>query len=68
MVIGLGLIGLLTVQLLRANGCRVLGIDLDPGELALARQFGAEMRGPVRAARTRCRPRRPSRAGAGWTG
>ncbi len=41
-VTGLGLIGLMTVQLLRANGCRVLGIDLDPGKLALARQFGAE--------------------------
>jgi threonine dehydrogenase-like Zn-dependent dehydrogenase len=34
---------LLTVQLLRANGCRVLGIDLDAGRLALARQFGAEI-------------------------
>jgi predicted dehydrogenase/threonine dehydrogenase-like Zn-dependent dehydrogenase len=39
---GLGLIGLLTVQILRANGCRVLGADLDPGKCALARQFGAE--------------------------
>jgi len=41
-VTGLGLIGLLTVQLLRANGCRVLGIDLDPNRLALARTFGAQ--------------------------
>jgi NADPH:quinone reductase-like Zn-dependent oxidoreductase len=41
-VTGLGLIGLLTVQLLRAQGCRVLGIDLDPAKLALARRFGAE--------------------------
>ena len=41
-VSGLGLIGLLTVQLLRAHGCRVLGIDLAPERLALARQFGAE--------------------------
>jgi len=31
-VMGLGLIGLLTVQLLRAHGCRVLGIDPDPGK------------------------------------
>jgi predicted dehydrogenase/threonine dehydrogenase-like Zn-dependent dehydrogenase len=38
---GLGLIGLLTVQILRANGCRVLGVDLDPAKCALARQFGA---------------------------
>ena len=29
---GSGLIGLVTVQLLRAHGCRVLGIDFDPGE------------------------------------
>ncbi|MGD1923104.1 MAG: bi-domain-containing oxidoreductase [Paracoccaceae bacterium] len=41
-VIGLGLIGLLTVQMLRAQGCRVLGIDLDPARLDLARSFGAE--------------------------
>lgn len=42
-VTGLGLIGLLTVQLLRAQGCRVLGIDLDPERLALARSLGAEV-------------------------
>ena len=42
-VTGLGLIGLVTVQLLRANGCRVLGLDFDPEKLALARQFGAEV-------------------------
>jgi predicted dehydrogenase/threonine dehydrogenase-like Zn-dependent dehydrogenase len=41
-VTGLGLIGLITVQLLRANGCRVLGIDLDPEKTAMARRFGAE--------------------------
>ena len=40
-VYGLGLIGLLTVQLLRANGCRVVGIDRDPARLALAERFGA---------------------------
>ena len=42
-VTGLGLIGLLTVQLLRAHGCRVLGIDFDPEKLALAKRFGAEV-------------------------
>ena len=42
-VTGLGLIGLMTVQLLRANGCRVLGIDLDSEKLAMAKQFGAEV-------------------------
>ena len=42
-VTGLGLIGMLAVQLLRAQGCRVLGIDLDPARLAMARNFGAEV-------------------------
>jgi predicted dehydrogenase/threonine dehydrogenase-like Zn-dependent dehydrogenase len=41
-VSGLGLIGLVAVQLLRAHGCRVLGLDFDPQRLAMARQFGAE--------------------------
>ena len=41
-VTGLGLVGLMTVQLLRANGCRVLGIDVDRDRLALAEIFGAE--------------------------
>lgn len=41
-VTGLGLIGLVTVQLLRAHGCRVLGLDFELDKLALARQFGAE--------------------------
>jgi predicted dehydrogenase/threonine dehydrogenase-like Zn-dependent dehydrogenase len=39
---GLGLIGLLTAQILRANGCQVLGVDLDPAKCSLARQFGVE--------------------------
>ena len=41
-VTGLGLVGLLTVQLLLADGCRVLGIDFDSQKCALARSFGAE--------------------------
>ena len=41
-VIGLGLVGQLTVQLLKANGCRVFGIDLDPARVALALQLGAD--------------------------
>jgi len=41
-VVGMGLIGLVTTQLLRANGCRVLGIDFDAVKLALAREFGAQ--------------------------
>lgn len=39
-VIGLGLIGLLTAQLLKANGCRVIGADLDEEKLALAEKWG----------------------------
>jgi predicted dehydrogenase/threonine dehydrogenase-like Zn-dependent dehydrogenase len=42
-VTGLGLLGLVAVQLLRANGCRVLGLDFDPRKLELARRFGAEV-------------------------
>jgi predicted dehydrogenase/threonine dehydrogenase-like Zn-dependent dehydrogenase len=41
-VIGLGLIGLLTCQILAAAGCTVLGCDFDARRLQLARQFGAE--------------------------
>src|SRR5437667_561659 len=41
-VIGLGLIGQITAQLLRANGCRVFGIDLDSQKIELAKQFGTE--------------------------
>ena len=40
-VSGLGLIGLLAVQILRANGCQVLAIDFDGARLALAQRFGA---------------------------
>jgi threonine dehydrogenase-like Zn-dependent dehydrogenase len=42
-VTGLGLVGLMTVQLLKAHGCRVLGIDFDSGKCALAKKFGAEV-------------------------
>lgn len=42
-VIGLGLIGMLTVQLLRAQGCRVIGIDLNPERTAMAAQYGVEV-------------------------
>jgi polar amino acid transport system substrate-binding protein len=41
-VIGLGLIGQLTVQLLRANGCRTLAIDLDEARVKRAMDLGAE--------------------------
>lgn len=42
-VTGLGLVGLIAVQLLRANGCRVLGLDFHRDRLKLAEQFGAEV-------------------------
>jgi predicted dehydrogenase/threonine dehydrogenase-like Zn-dependent dehydrogenase len=41
-VIGLGLLGQLTVQLLKANGCRVFGLDLDPKKIELAQTLGAD--------------------------
>jgi predicted dehydrogenase/threonine dehydrogenase-like Zn-dependent dehydrogenase len=39
-VIGMGLIGQLTAQLLKANGCRVIGIDFDNNKLSLAQARG----------------------------
>lgn len=39
-VMGLGLIGLITAQLLIANGCRVIGIDIDDDRLNLAEKWG----------------------------
>lgn len=41
-VCGLGLIGLLTAQLLKANGCNVLGIDLDTKKTEIAQSLGIE--------------------------
>lgn len=40
-VVGLGLIGLLSVQLLRAQGCHVIGVDFDAAKAALAESYGA---------------------------
>ncbi|MFH0910631.1 MAG: bi-domain-containing oxidoreductase [Planctomycetota bacterium] len=42
-VTGLGLVGLLTVELLRAQGCQVLGIDYNLERLKLAQSFGAKV-------------------------
>ena len=39
-VIGLGLLGLLAVQISAAAGCKVLGIDLDQGRVNLAQELG----------------------------
>lgn len=59
-VIGAGLIGLLTIQLLRAQGCKVLAVDLDDHKLKLAREYGA----------TTCNPSNgqdPEEFGSAWT-
>lgn len=39
-VIGLGLIGLIVSQLLRANGCRVIGVEFDQQKLDMAAKWG----------------------------
>ena len=41
-VSGLGLIGLIAVQILKANGCKVLGVDFDEAKCRLAEDFGAQ--------------------------
>ena len=41
-VIGLGLMGQITVQLLKAAGCRVVGMDIDDSRTTTARDLGAE--------------------------
>ncbi|HVW00680.1 MAG TPA: bi-domain-containing oxidoreductase, partial [Planctomycetaceae bacterium] len=42
LVIGLGLIGQIAVKLLQAQGCRVIGTDLDPAKCQLAMEMGAD--------------------------
>ncbi|MCZ6594994.1 MAG: bi-domain-containing oxidoreductase [Bacteroidetes bacterium] len=41
-VIGLGLVGLIVVQLLAANGCRVIGLDISEINFDLAKKMGCE--------------------------
>jgi len=41
-VVGLGLLGLLAIQIAAASGCRVIGVDLDPRRVALAQGFGVK--------------------------
>lgn len=45
-VIGLGLIGLVTAQLLKANGCKVIGIDYDRQKVNLANELGIQAISP----------------------
>jgi predicted dehydrogenase/threonine dehydrogenase-like Zn-dependent dehydrogenase len=42
-VVGLGLLGQLTVQLCKANGCGVVGSDIDPAKMGLAAKLGADL-------------------------
>lgn len=42
-VMGLGVLGQLTVQILKANGCRVIAIDIDEGRVKLAQTLGANI-------------------------
>ncbi len=42
-VIGLGLLGLIAVQMLKASGCRVIGFDLNPGRCQMAEDLGADL-------------------------
>ena len=42
-VIGLGILGQLTTQLLRANGCRAIGVDLNRDRIALAKSLGMDL-------------------------
>lgn len=46
-VTGLGLIGLMTAQLLRANGCTVIGLDVDDSKLAIAKSMGIHTHNPM---------------------
>lgn len=41
-VIGSGLIGQLTIQLLKANGCSVIAVDINKNKLLLAEEIGAD--------------------------
>ena len=54
-VIGLGLVGQLTVQLLKAAGCQVLGVDIDQAACELAKRSGADLvANDSASARTAC--------------
>lgn len=51
-VVGLGLIGLMSAQLLVANGCRVIGVDFDAEKVAIARSYGVEAINPAAGVNT----------------
>jgi len=41
-VIGLGLLGLIAVQILKSLNCKVLGVDINDSRLVLAKEFGCD--------------------------
>ena len=45
-VVGLGLIGLITIQLLKSNGCNVIGIDIDNEKVNIANELGIDAFSP----------------------
>lgn len=47
-VVGLGLIGLVAAQLLKANGCRVIGTDYDPSKVEIAKELGISALNPAK--------------------
>src|SRR5690606_32155191 len=49
-VVGLGLIGLITAQLLKANGCHVIGFDYDSSKIKLAKELGIDAVNPAEGA------------------
>ena len=51
-VIGMGLIGLITAQLLLSNGCNVIGVDVDQEKLDLAKQWGVSVVNPAKGGDT----------------
>ncbi len=47
-VVGLGLIGLLTAEMLVANGCKVIGYDLDDTKVEIAKSKGIDAFNPLK--------------------
>lgn len=46
-VIGLGLLGQISLDLLRANGCEAIGVDIDQGKVNLAKSNGYQALNPA---------------------
>ncbi|MEE9438568.1 MAG: bi-domain-containing oxidoreductase [Saprospiraceae bacterium] len=46
-VTGLGLIGIITAQLLKANGCKVIGLDVDDKKLSIVKEMGIDTFNPL---------------------